>query len=85
MFKARNEIRYKKAQKLYQMEQFCQILFTACWSNFEIAALFHHLYGEGKRAAILNLELFSTEWSRFYIVLSLERNSDILAFSANYS
>ena len=27
-------------------------------SNFEIAALFHHLHGKGKSAAILKLEFF---------------------------
>ena len=38
-------------------------------SNFEIATLFHHLYGEGKRAAISKLELSLTEWSRSYIIV----------------
>ena len=27
-------------------------------SNFEVAALFHHLYGKGKRAATSKLEFF---------------------------
>ena len=37
-----------------------------------MAALFHHLYGEGKSAAITKLELFLTEWSRSYFVFALE-------------
>ena len=40
-------------------------------SNFEIAALFPSLYRCWKSAAISELELFLTEWSRFYIVLAL--------------
>ena len=40
-------------------------------SNFEIAALFHHLYGKGNSAAISKLELFLTEWSRSYFVFAL--------------
>ena len=39
-------------------------------SNFEIAALFHYLYGEGKSAAISKLDFF-IEWSRSYIALAL--------------
>ena len=42
-------------------------------SNFEIAALFHHLQGKGKSAAILKLELFLTQWSRSYFVFSLRK------------
>ena len=38
---------------------------------FEFGALFHHLYGEGKRAAISKLELFLTEWSHSYFVFAL--------------
>ena len=40
-------------------------------SQFEIAALFHPLYGEEKSASISKLELFLTEWSRSNIVLAL--------------
>ena len=40
-------------------------------SKFEIAALFHHLYSEGKSAPMSKLELFLTEWNRSYIVLTL--------------
>ena len=41
-------------------------------SNFEIAALFHLLYGEGKSVVISKLELSLTEWSRSYFVFALE-------------
>ena len=40
-------------------------------SNFEISALFHHLYGKRKRATISKLELFLTEWSRSYFFFAL--------------
>ena len=45
-------------------------------SNFEFAALFHHLYGEEKSAAISKLELFLTEWSRSCFVFALEHTLD---------
>ena len=41
-------------------------------SNFEFAALFHHLNGEGKSAPISKLELFLTEWSWSYFVFALQ-------------
>ena len=40
-------------------------------SYFEIAALSHYLYGEGKRAANSKLELFLDERSRSYMVFAL--------------
>ena len=43
-------------------------------SNFEIAALFHDLYGEERNAAISKLELFLTEWSRSYFVFALGKD-----------
>ena len=46
---------------------------------FEFAALFHHLYGQGKRAAISKLELILTEWSRSYFVFALEGRLVVLA------
>ena len=58
-------------------------------SNFEIAALFHHLYSEGKSAPISKLELFLTEWNRSYVVFALTityMNSflDIFCSKASY-
>ena len=43
------------------------------YSNFQSAAFFHHLYGKGKSAAILSIELFLTEWSRTYTVFTLKQ------------
>ena len=34
-------------------------------SDFEIAAFFRHLYGEGKNAAISKYNFFLTEWSLY--------------------
>ena len=42
--------------------------------NFDIAALFRHIYGEGKSAAISKLDFFS-EWSRSYNALALSYRS----------
>ena len=44
-------------------------------SNFEIAAIFHHLYGERKSAAISKIELFLTQRIRPYIVFALDDHS----------
>ena len=41
-------------------------------SNFEIAPLFHHPYGEGKSAAISKLELFLPKRSLSYIFFALK-------------
>ena len=46
-------------------------------STFEIAAPFHHLYGQGKRAAISKFELFLTEWSRSYFGFALGKETKI--------
>ena len=51
-------------------------------SNFEIAAPFHHLYGEEKRAAISKLELFLNQWSRSYFVFALVNIA--IAFYSRY-
>ena len=40
--------------------------------KIEIAALFHHIYGKGKSAAISKLESFLTEWSRSFNVFALK-------------
>ena len=48
-------------------------------SNFEIATLFHHIYGKGKSAVISKLELFLTEWSCSYIVFALKKTLLIIA------
>ena len=42
-------------------------------SQFEIAALFHPLYGEGKSASISKLESNFTEWKRSYFVFALTK------------
>ena len=39
--------------------------------DFKIAAFFCHLHGEGEKAAISNLQSFSTEWRRSYIDCAL--------------
>ena len=39
--------------------------------SFEIAALFHHLQGKEKIAAISKVEFSFPEWSRSYILVAL--------------
>ena len=55
--------------------------------QFEIRALFHHLYGKRKKEAISNVEFFQTDRSYSYIVLALVESTqtqfseDLFTFS----
>ena len=58
-----------KVQSIYERRNSVEKLL-----DFEIAAFFRHLHGEGKKAAISNLS-FTSEWRRSYIDCALDKSN----------